>query len=106
MDKWTVFLLIVFACFIFFTLAYLGAIPDYIVKLLPNEAWGGLLSFSVIVVFLFGAITLPFSFIYDYIFYSATSGLSQSQVTMVKWVMFFIVIIILYYFYRKKKNKH
>lgn len=104
MDKWTIMLLIVLFCLYFYIFA--GAIPDYIVKLLPNEAWGGLLVFSMIVVFLFGAITLPFSFIYDYVFYTATSGLSQSQVTMVKWMMFFILIIILYYFYRKKKNKH
>jgi hypothetical protein len=97
-------LLIVLFCLFFYI--FVEAIPDYIVKLLPNEIWGGLSIFSFIVIFLFGIINLPFSFIYDYVFYTATAGLSQSQVTVVKWMMFFILIIILYYFYRKKKNKH
>ena len=104
MDKWKAVSLIFIVCYLFLMFAWLGLIPEYIINLFPSGFLGGFFIFSLIVVFLFNIVTLPFEIIFAYILDTATAGLSQSQVSVVRWIMLFFIIVILYYFYRKKKK--
>jgi len=61
MGRYLTTSLLVILCFLFFLLADLGLLPDYIGRALPKEVWSWLLVISIIVLALTGIGILPLS---------------------------------------------